>query len=67
MNYPLGHFFLAIANMWDPEKNEIFISDINDVRECLGAIILSEDVPGQLVSILEESRLCLMGVCQSNK
>ena len=52
LNYPIGHFFLAIANMWDPEKNEILISDINDVRECLGANILSEDVPGQLVSIL---------------
>ena len=51
LNYPIGHFFLAIANMWDPEKNEILISDINDVRECLGANILSEDVPGQLVSI----------------
>ena len=51
LNYPIGHFLLAIANMWDPEKNEILISDINDVRECLGANILSEDVPGQLVSI----------------
>ena len=51
LNYPIGHFFLAIANMWDPEKNEILISDINDVRECFGANILSEDVPGQLVSI----------------
>ena len=51
LNYPIGHFFLAIANMWNPEKNEILISDINDVRECLGANILSEDVPGQLVSI----------------
>lgn len=51
LNYPIGHFFLAIANMWDPGKNEILISDINDVRECLGANILSEDVPGQLVSI----------------
>lgn len=20
LNYPIGHFFLAIANMWDPEK-----------------------------------------------
>ncbi len=51
LNYPIGHFFLAIANMWDPEKNEILISDINDVRECLGANILSEDIPGELVSI----------------
>lgn len=51
LNYPIGHFFIAIADMWDPENNEILITDINDVRECLGANILSEDVPGELVSI----------------
>lgn len=51
LNYPIGHFFIAIADMWDPENNEILIKDINDVRECLGANILVEDMPGELVSI----------------
>lgn len=51
LNYPIGHFFIAIAGMWDPENNEILIKDINDVRECLGANILVEDMPGELVSI----------------
>lgn len=50
LNYPLGHFFIAIANMWDPETNGIVISDINDIRECLGAGILSEKNTGRLSS-----------------
>ena len=51
LNYPIGHFFIAIADMWDPENNEILITDLNDVRECLGANVLAEDAPGELVSI----------------
>lgn len=50
LNYPLGHFFIAIANMWDSEINGIIISDINDIRECLGAGILAEETTGRLVS-----------------
>ena len=50
LNYPLGHFFIAIANMWDSETNGIIISDINDIRECLGAGILAEATTGRLVS-----------------
>lgn len=50
LNYPLGHFFIAIANMWDLETNGIIISDINDIRECLGAGILAEATTGRLVS-----------------
>ena len=41
LNYPLGHFFIAVANMWDSETNGILISDINDIRECLSAGILA--------------------------
>lgn len=51
LDYPLGHFFLAIANMWDAVNNEILISDINDIKECLEAGILKEDYLGQLSSI----------------
>lgn len=51
LNYPLGHFFIAVANMWDSETNGILVRDVNDIRECLGAGILSEKTAGQLVSI----------------
>ena len=50
LNYPLGHFFIAVANMWDSETNGIIISDINDIRECLSAGILAEKTPGRLAS-----------------
>ncbi len=51
LDYPLGHFFLAIANMWDPAENEILITDINDIKECFQAGILKEDCFGELSSI----------------
>ena len=51
LNYPLGHFFIAIANMWDSQQNKVYIRNFNDIRECFGAGILSEEVPGELSSI----------------
>lgn len=51
LNYPLGHFFVAIANMWDSQNNEIRITDMNDIKECLEAGILSEQFLGQLSTI----------------
>ncbi|MST52784.1 hypothetical protein [Hornefia butyriciproducens] len=53
LNYPLGHFFIAVANMWDSAKNELVITDINDIKECLDAGILKENHLGQLSSIFE--------------
>lgn len=66
LNYPIGHFFIAIADMWDPENNEILITDINDIRECLGANILSVDTPGELVSIFGRMQALFDG-CSSIK
>lgn len=51
LNYPLGHFFIAIANMWSSQLNKLYIRDPNDIRECFGAGILPEEAPGELVSI----------------
>ena len=51
LNYPLGHFFLAIANMWAPQDNQIVISDLSDIKECMEAGILQEDYLGQLSTI----------------
>ena len=50
LNYPLGHFFIAVANMWDADTNGILISDLNDIRECLSAGILAEKRAGSLAS-----------------
>lgn len=51
LNYPLGHFFIAIANMWDSQLNKVHIRNLNDIRECFGAGILPEDSPGELSTI----------------
>ena len=51
LDYPIGHFFIAIADMWDPENNEILITDTNNIRECFASNILAEDTPGELISI----------------
>lgn len=51
LNYPLGHFFIAIANMWDSVTNGIVVNDINDIKECLGTGILEESSTGELITI----------------
>lgn len=64
LNYPLGHFFVAVANMWDPETNGIIISDINDIRECLSVGILAEKSTGSLASTFGKMNALFEG-CQS--
>ncbi len=61
LNYPLGHFFIAVANMWDSETNGILISDINDIRECLSAGILAEQTPGRLASTFGKMESLFVG------
>jgi hypothetical protein len=61
LNYPLGHFFIAIANMWDSETNGIVVSDINDIRECLSAGILAEETSGRLASTFRKMEALFEG------
>lgn len=51
LDYPLGHFFIAIADLWDANSNEILIKDPASIKECLEAGILKEDYFGQLSTI----------------
>lgn len=53
LNYPLGHFFIAVANMWDSETNGIAITDLNDIKEALSAGILAEKKVGGLIATFE--------------
>ena len=53
LNYPLGHFFIAVANMWDSETNGIAITDLNDIKEALSAGILAEKKAGGLIATFE--------------
>lgn len=57
LDYPLGHFFLAITDMWDPETKTMHIRDLHDVIECLSCGIIAEDNAGQLASIFAQCQL----------
>lgn len=59
LDYPIGHFFISITNMWDPESNSMLIKDISDVFECLSCGIITEEYNGLLVSILDRCRFYL--------
>lgn len=54
LDYPIGHFFIAITNMWNPDTQEMQIRELNDVRECLSCGIITEKTPGELVSIFDK-------------
>lgn len=62
LDYPLGHFFLAIANMWDSENNQIQIASVDDIRECFDAGILKEDYTGQISTIFGKVEALFDGV-----
>ena len=64
LDYPLGHFFLAIANMWDAKKDEMVVANLDDMKECLNAGILEEEYTGQLYSIFKRAEPAFDG-CRS--
>ena len=57
LDYPIGHFFISITNMWDPITQSMCISDIKDIYECLSCGIISEKRAGAIISILDKCRL----------
>lgn len=48
--YPIGHFFVAVTNMWDSEKGGIKIENMNDIAECLYSGALFEKKLGALIT-----------------
>lgn len=59
LDYPIGHFFISIVDMWDPKTESMTIKDLNDVKECLSCGIIDEARPGELASTFENCRLYL--------
>ena len=55
LDYPIGHFFVATTNMWDSETETVVVLNFSDVRECLGAGIISESKPGVLLSTFDKT------------
>ncbi|GAA6313359.1 hypothetical protein F290043J8_13850 [Mediterraneibacter gnavus] len=57
LDYPIGHFFLSITNMWDPDTQSLCIKEINDLYECLSCGIIVEQKHGEIISILDKTKL----------
>lgn len=49
--YPIGHFFIALADMWDIEQEKLIIESMDKLIECLNSGIIYEKQPGELVGI----------------
>ena len=45
MAYPIGHFFVAVTNMWDSENGGIRIENMNDIAE----YIIDEKIDALLI------------------
>ncbi|MBE5958727.1 MAG: hypothetical protein E7254_07700 [Lachnospiraceae bacterium] len=59
LDYPLGHFFISITNMWDPDTQEMNIKDIRDIYECLSCGIIQEKNTGRIITALDKCKLII--------
>lgn len=57
LDFPIGHFFISITNMWDPVSQSMSIRDVKDIYECLSCGIVNEDRAGKIVTILDKCKL----------
>lgn len=56
LTYPIGHFFLSITNMWNPDEGGIRIENMNDIVECLNSGFVKENIPGSLYAIFNKTK-----------
>lgn len=61
LEYPIGHFFISITNMWDPDTKAMCIKDIKDIYECLTCRIIAEEKAGSLISTVDKCKLYFTG------
>lgn len=54
--YPIGHFFVAVTNMWDSENGGIRIENMNDIAECLYSGALFEKKVGTLITTFNQTK-----------
>ncbi len=57
LDYPIGHFFIAITNLWDEESKGMNIKEINNIYECLSCGIIAEVKKGQAISTFDKCKL----------
>lgn len=54
LDYPIGHFFVAVVNMWDNENCLVKVDDFSNLRECISSGIISENFNGELLNTFNQ-------------
>lgn len=73
LDYPIGHFFVAIVEMWDNENDCVKVEDISLIKDCFESGIIKERVPGELINTFNtiepyiEKETTLNGIISSLK
>lgn len=52
LNYPIGQFFLGMAQLWNSEKKELAFTEEESILKLLGTGVVPEKKPGQLISAM---------------
>lgn len=50
LDYPIGHFFVAVVEMWDNENECVKVEDMSLIKDCFESGIINERVPGELLN-----------------
>lgn len=50
LDYPIGHFFVAVVEMWDNENECVKVEDMSLIKDCFESGIIKERDPGELLN-----------------
>lgn len=50
LDYPIGHFFVAVVEMWDNDNECVKVEDMSLIKDCFESGIIKERVPGELLN-----------------
>lgn len=73
LDYPIGHFFVAIVEMWDNENECVKVENMSLIKDCFESGIIKERVPGELLNTFNtiepyiEKETTLIGIIGSIK
>lgn len=56
LTYPIGHFFLSITNMWNPDEGGIHVENLNDIVECLNSGLINIKSNVRLSTIFNKTK-----------
>jgi len=73
LDYPIGHFFVAVVEMWDNENERVKVEDMSLIKDCFESGIIKEKFPGELLNSFNtiepyiEKETTLVGIISSLK